>query len=105
MKSSDVRKAGDQSICMYVHMWHKFQDTKISRKTEFLTEFLWCTFDLLRGLAASNATHHTVGDHLSFVSDCKCVTHFCEKNFFFKQPDDSHLNLITYVEVISKSRF
>ena len=71
-----------------VRMWHKFQDTKISRKTEFLTEFLWCTFDLLRGLAASNATHHTVGDHLSFVSDCKCVTHFCERNFFFKQPDD-----------------
>ena len=25
---------------------HKFQDTKISRKTEFLTEFLWCSFDL-----------------------------------------------------------
>ena len=90
-----------------VRMWHKFQDTKISRKTEFLTEFLWCTFDLLRGLAASNATHHTVGDHLSFVSDCKCVTHFCERKiFFFKQPDDSHLNLISsYVGVFSKSRF
>ena len=29
-----------------VRMWHKFQDTKISRKTEFLTEFLWCSFDL-----------------------------------------------------------